>query len=310
MTPSAPAAPRVWLVGARGMLARALARQLAAAARPVLLTDSELDIGERDAVLAFAERERPGLIINAAAYTRVDDAERESALAFRVNADGPAHLAEAARDVGARLLHFSTDYVFDGAARAPYDESAATQPRSVYGQSKLLGEQRVLNMLPDAAFVVRTSWLFGAGGSNFVKTMLNLLRTRQELRVVDDQHGRPTYTEDLADAALALLAVKPGARPVASGVYHFANAGNVSWHGFCLAIRDACLALGEQLQAKRILPVSTQEFPRPAPRPAYSVLDTSKLERALQLSPRPYRAALEDYLRAELASERWPNGRS
>jgi dTDP-4-dehydrorhamnose reductase len=302
----------IWLVGANGMLARALRRRLETAGLELRLSDRELDIGDAGAVLDFAQRETPQLIVNAAAYTRVDDAETDRDAAFRVNAEGPAHLARAAKAVGARLLHFSTDYVFDGNARVPYVESAPTAPQGVYGKSKLLGEERALSELPLATFVVRTSWLFGVGGANFVKTMLGLLRTREELRVVDDQRGRPTYTEDLAAAALGLVGLDGILRDgeAASGVYHFANSENVTWYGLCLAIRETLSGLGETVKTRRIVPVSTLEFPRPAPRPAYSVLATSKLEGTLKSTPRSYRAALDEYVREELENERRPEGRS
>lgn len=290
------------------MLAQSLARRLTA--QQLCLTDRELDIGDRAGVLAYAERERPELIINAAAYTRVDDAEREPALAFRVNADGPAHLAEAAQRVNARLLHFSTDYIFSGEAQQPYVEAAPSGPLGVYGRSKLLGEQRVMQLLPNAAFVLRTSWLFGKDGPNFVTTMLELLRTRDELRVVDDQHGRPTYAEDLSAASLALVGVSPAAVTAAPGVYHFANAGITSWYRFCCTICEVCRALGEEPRTQRIIPVTTREFARPAPRPAYSVLDTNKIEATLDLTPRSYREALVDYLQEVLALHPRPNGRS
>jgi len=280
------------------MLASALAEQLTALGVPWLGTDRELDIGDPAPVLAFAERERPTLIINAAAYTQVDDAETHEAAALRVNADGPAHLADAARAVGARLLHFSTDYVFDGRAHAPYAEQAPPSPLTVYGRSKLAGEQRVQERLPGEAYILRTSWLFGHNGPSFVKTIVGLLRSREELRVVDDQHGRPTYTHDLAQAALALVGAHGGA-PAAAGIYHFANAEAVTWHAFTVEIRAACEERGEQLAVRRIEPVTTDQFPRPALRPAYSVLDTQKIEDALQMKPRSFRAALRDYLQRE-----------
>jgi dTDP-4-dehydrorhamnose reductase len=292
---------RVWLVGAKGMLAHALGEQLSELKVPCLATDRELDIAERTPVLAFARAERPTLIINAAAFTQVDDAESREEAALRVNAQGPAHLAEAASEIGAQLLHFSTDYVFDGKSRAPYTEGAAAGPVTVYGRTKLAGEQRVQALLGDAAYIVRTSWLFGHNGPNFVKTMIGLMRSREELRVVADQHGRPTYTCDLARAALALVGAsgKPAAPP---GVYHFANTPATTWHGFTLEIRAAAEALGEQLAVREVLPVTTEQFPRPAPRPAYSVLDTTKIERTLGIEPRHFQAALRDYLQRERQS--------
>lgn len=293
----------VWLVGAHGMLASALRARYERHGITCLLTDRELDVSSREQVLSFAREECPEQIVNAAGYTRVDDAEAHEADARRTNGDGPANLAEAAALLGVPFLHFSTDYVFDGRASVAYTEDAPTAPLGVYGRSKLEGEERALATSASNAggvYVLRTSWLFGENGPNFVKTMVGLLRDRDELRVVNDQHGRPTYTGDLADAALGLLGVgRSSAAP--PGLYHFANAGATTWHGFVVGIRAACERLGLPVRASRIEPVSTSEFPRPAPRPAYSVLDTSRIEQALGQSPRAWPAALEDYLRREYA---------
>lgn len=289
-----------WLVGGRGMLGGVLARQLTALDCNVAITDHELDIGDQARVLAFADRERPAAIINAAAYTRVDDAETHEAEAFRANADGPAHLAEAAKRVGARLIHVSTDYVFDGRGNTPYREEHRTAPCNAYGRSKLAGEQRALAILPQGAYVLRSSWLFGEGGPNFVKTMFTLMHEKPELRVVDDQWGRPTYTHDLAAAAIRLAGLadaRSGAHaPPAPGVYHFANAEPTTWYRFTLAIRDACEACGATLAVRTIQPVTSAEFPRPAARPAYSVLDTAKIERECGLIPRNHLSALREYV--------------
>jgi dTDP-4-dehydrorhamnose reductase len=289
---------RVWLVGASGMLGSVLAERLNELDVNLATTDRELDIGEREQVLRFAAEFAPELIVNAAAHTRVDDAEREEAEAFRVNAEGPLHLAEAARKASARFLHFSTDYVFAGDADVPYVEGAPTGPIGAYGRSKLAGEQRVLEHFPAGSTIVRTSWLFGPNGNNFVKTMVRLLREREELRVVADQSGRPTYTRDLARASLALAGVAEPARE--AGVYHFANSEATTWYGLTVAIHEECLARWLALKATRIVPVRTDEFPRPARRPAYSVLDTSKVEAALAAAPRSFRAALNSYLDEEL----------
>jgi len=190
--------------------------------------------------------------------------------------------------------------VFAGDATTPYREQDPVAPRTAYGKTKLEGEQRALSSHPEGSFVLRTSWLFGENGPNFVRTMVNLMRERETLKVVQDQLGRPTYTRDLAAAALDLLGLAQP-RAAAPGVYHFANAGEVSWHGFTLGIRAACERLEQALRVREILPVTTAEFPRPAPRPAYSVLDTSRIERALGRAPRSWQTALEHYLAAELA---------
>jgi dTDP-4-dehydrorhamnose reductase len=282
------------------MLGSAIAARLETLGYGYIVTDAELDIGDRERVLAFSRREKPSAILNAAAYTRVDDAEREEALAIRVNADGPGFLAEAAHELDASFLHFSTDYVFDGSATSPYTETSATAPLGVYGRSKLHGEERALAVHARGTYVVRTSWLFGENGNNFVKTMARLMREREELKVVADQHGRPTYTSDLAQVALRLLGIldAPAAQP---GLYHFANSGQTTWFDFTNTIRDICTKLGLELRVKTIHPVTTAEFPRPAPRPHYSVLDTQRIERVLGAPPRPWEIALSAYIAGQVS---------
>lgn len=284
------------------MLARAIRRQLSAAGVELVGTDREVDIGEWGAVRDFMQQGRFSHVINCAAFTQVDDAETHTEQAYRVNATGPKHLAEAAAADGASLLHFSTDYVFDGQASSPYTEGAPCAPTTVYGQSKLEGERNVLATVPPTGtadrqvHIVRTSWLFGDGGNNFVATMLKLMLTRDELRVVRDQIGRPTYTEDLAAAALLINGLLRGKTAHPSGVYHFANSGVTSWWGFSNEILVAANKLGFELKARTIIPVTTQEFPRPAPRPAYSVLDTSQFEAAAGYAPRPWQTTVTEYL--------------
>lgn len=292
----------VWLAGERGMLGSVLARKLEASGVRCAGSDRELDIADEDAVFAFVRREKPSLVINAAAYTRVDDAETHEADAFRVNAHGAGVVARAALEVSAPVVYFSTDYVFAGDGSSPYAEGAPTSPNGVYARSKLDGEQRVLATAADGGrpYVVRTSWLFGENGPNFVRTMVGLMKQKEELRVVADQHGRPTYTHDLAEATLALLGIGASASArSAPGIYHFANSGATTWHAFTLGIRDALLARQVPLAVQRIVPVTTAEFPRPAPRPAYSVLGTARIEAALGRAPRPWTQALDDYLATE-----------
>jgi len=284
------------------MLATAIGARLQALRIGFVSTDRELDISDRDSVRAFATRESPTLIVNAAAYTRVDDAEANEGEASRVNAEGALHLAEAARDVSGRLLHFSTDYVFDGLARTPYPEEAPAVPRSAYGRTKLRGERLVLETLPERSWIVRTSWLFGENGRNFVNTVVERMRDREELRIVDDQHGRPTYTGDLAFASLSLLGIDghDQARAAPAGVYHCSNSEAATWHGLGVGISQVCADLGVSLKVKRIVPIATDQYASAAPRPAYSVLDTSKIEAAIGRPVRSWRAALRDYLSREL----------
>jgi dTDP-4-dehydrorhamnose reductase len=286
---------RVWLTGSAGMLGQAVARRLVSLGVDHQGTDREVDVTDPEAV--HAQARGFSHIVNCAAYTAVDVAEDDEAAAIGVNALAVDHLGRAAALTGATLLHFSTDYVFDGEAREPYRESSPCAPRGAYGRSKLSGEE-ALRDLP-RCYVIRTSWLFGAGGQSFVSTMLGLMREREKLRVVADQEGRPTHSRDLAEAALCLIGIAPGKTietPAVPGLYHFANAGATSWHGFALAILEAGLERGLPLVTRDVIPVTTAAFPRPAPRPAYSVLDTSRIEAALGAPPRPWRLALDDYL--------------
>jgi dTDP-4-dehydrorhamnose reductase len=290
--------PKVWLAGGRGMLGNALAARLSRRKLACIVTDAELDITNADEVRAFAARERPTHILNAAAYTRVDDAETHESDAFRVNALGPDELGRAAAAVSATLLHFSTDYVFDGQGEHAYAEDAACAPASAYGRTKRAGEERALahRSKSSPVYVLRTSWLFGENGNNFVRTIAGLLAERDELRVVADQQGRPTYTGDLADAALELVGLSDRDAAPYDGIYHFANAGATSWYHFATVIRERCLAFGFPVKAARVVPVTTREFPRPAPRPANSVLDTGRFEGAFGHAPRPWQEALDAYL--------------
>jgi dTDP-4-dehydrorhamnose reductase len=288
---------KVWLVGAKGLLGSVLRARLEGLGAPFVATDLELDIADLQAVTGFVERERPTLILNAAAYTRVDDAEKHEEDAFRANATGPENLGTAGSRNGSSIVHISTDYVFDGRASVPYREDAPCAPVSAYARSKHEGERRLFEVTGGRSmWTIRTSWLFGDTGPSFVRRMTELVAERDELRVVADQRGRPTYAPDLADAALRLAGlVEPARPPAAHGVYHFANSGEATWHALAEAVRERALALGLPVRAARIVPITTADYPLPAARPAYSVLDTSKIEAALGIMPRHWHAALDEY---------------
>ena len=270
---------RYLITGAAGMLGRDL--QAALTGRDVTASDrTELDITDRDAVLAAVVGY--DVIINAAAYTLVDDAETNEDTAYSINATGPRNLALAAAATGAKLVQVSTDYVFDGSATAPYAENTEINPISAYGRTKAAGEAFVLQEHPTGSYIVRTAWLYGQHGPNFPKTMLKLAAARDTLSVVDDQVGQPTWTADLAAQIVALL--DSGAP---AGIYHGTSSGVTSWFGFARAVFATA-----GLDPERVTPTDSSQFVRPAPRPAYSVLGHDAWA-AAGLSPiRDWREAL------------------
>lgn len=280
---------KIWIPGGKGMLGTDLALEARARGHEVLLTDRELDITDGSAVQTFMTTEKPTHVVNCAAYTAVDLCESEEARALQINGDGPARLGEAAHRAGAHAIQISTDYVFPGDASRPYLEEDPTGPLSAYGRTKLAGERRFIEASNGLGAVVRTSWLYGVHGKSFPATMLKLMAEREELKVVADQRGRPTFTRDLAQA-LADVATRRLA-----GVWHFANAGEVSWHGFAEAILERARARELPLKLKAVTPIPTSAYPTPAIRPAYSVLSTSKLEKTLGWTPRPWQQALDAF---------------
>jgi dTDP-4-dehydrorhamnose reductase len=278
---------KIWVLGSGGMLGSHFMRTLSKLGYTHLTTSSkEVDIVHCNQIEAFLKTHRPTHIINCTGYTQVDNAESEPELAFQVNAQGPKNLGEAARRYQAKVIHFSTDYVFDGQSRTPYKEDDPCSPLGVYGKSKWEGEQHLLSSLEDAC-IIRTSWLYGFPGKNFVETMLRLMKEKETVKVVDDQRGRPTYCQDLAEASLKLLDAR--------GIFHIANSQQTTWFGFANEIANLGKDMGLPLIVKNILPITTEEFPTPAKRPLYSVLDTRKVE-ALNIQPRPWQEALADYL--------------
>jgi dTDP-4-dehydrorhamnose reductase len=268
---------RVLLTGRDGQVARSLLEkaeslpdmELIPAGRP------EVDLADPGSVARVIRAVSPDLVINAAAYTAVDQAEDEPELAFRINAEAAGEAAAAARAVNAAILQLSTDYVFDGQARVPYKEDAATNPLSVYGASKLAGEEAVRAANPDH-LILRTAWVYSPFGRNFVRTMVAAARDRDSLNVVDDQHGSPTSALDLADAILAIAANWP----LDSGrIYHIAGSGSASWFGLASETMAYCRRLG--LPAADVKPIATANWPTKAARPPYAVLDCAAIERDL-----------------------------
>ena len=272
---------RILLTGAGGMLGLDLVSVLSghdvtAMGRP------DLDITDADAV----DRAVSGhyVVVNAAAYTKVDDAETHRDEAFAINAEGPRHLARACKAHGARLIHVSTDYVFDGNATTPYPEDTPRNPASVYGQSKAAGEEAIEEEYPEGSITIRTAWLYGEHGPNFPRTMLTLAKTRESIDVVTDQEGQPTWTRDLAEWIRLLID-----SDIRHGVFHGTNAGHTSWWDFAREVYRLA-----SLDPERIRPTTSESFPRPAPRPAWSVLGHDAWREAGLPSPRSWQEALEE----------------
>jgi dTDP-4-dehydrorhamnose reductase len=272
---------RVTLFGATGLLGQELVQELKAE-QLTALSSKDADLRDRARVQAVIRDSRPDCIILSAAYTDVDGCESNRDLAFAVNCDGAVNLAKAAREAGSQLMFLSTDYVFDGTKRSPYETSDPRNPTSVYGESKARAEERLLKILPDVC-IARTSWLFGHGGKCFPATILKLAAARPEISVVNDQRGSPTFTRDLASALAELR------RGNAKGIVHVTNSGNCTWYDFATEIvRAAGLPT-------KVKPVTTAEFPRPARRPAYSVLSPESL-RAYNIHMPEWKDALRRYL--------------
>lgn len=281
---------RILLTGATGQLGRELKRSLSPLGELRACDRGTLDLADADAVRAALREFRPSLIVNAAAYTAVDKAETDTATATAINATAPGLLAELARELDARLIHFSTDYVFDGSGERPWREDDATGPLGAYGASKLAGEQAITSS-GARALILRTSWVFGLHGANFMKTMLRLAQQREQLGIVADQFGAPTWTRHLADATLA-LALKPEAQ----GLYHLANADVTSWADYAEAIFAEAMPLGLITRTPLVSHLTSAEFPTPAKRPANSRLDCSRIARDHGIALPGWRTALADCL--------------
>jgi dTDP-4-dehydrorhamnose reductase len=288
---------RILVLGGDGQVAWELRRTLATLGKVIAIgrktKPHAIDLTQPETILPLVERIQPNWIINAAAYTAVDKAEQEPDVAAAVNAVAPGLLAEAAGRVGAQLLHYSTDYVFDGTASAPYKEDDAANPPGIYGRTKLDGEEAIAKAGCDW-LILRTAWVYGARGQNFMRTMRRLAREREELRVVADQRGAPTWSRHIAEATAQILAQLSDDRAAwhrACGVYHLTSAGETTWHGFATAIVDH-QRQHETISCQRISPITTVDYPTPAKRPAYSVLDNSKLADTFGVCLPDWRVAL------------------
>lgn len=291
---------RILITGSNGQLGFELERSLAPVADVIAASRDRLDLSQPTSIRQVVQEVKPDIIVSAGAYTAVDKAESEPELAIAVNGTGAGVLAEEAQQLGIPLIHVSTDYVFDGESSRPYLETDPTHPLGVYGQSKLAGEEAI-RKAGGHFIILRTAWVYGVGGkSNFVKTMLRLGAEREEIRVVSDQVGSPTWTGDLASAIAQFISQMS---PDLAGTYHYTNSGVASWYDFAVAIFEEARLLGFPLKVERVVPIATVQYPTPARRPAYSVLSCAKITAALGTYPPHWRQALRKMLQ-ELSATR------
>ncbi|VEP16508.1 dTDP-4-dehydrorhamnose reductase subunit, NAD(P)-binding, of dTDP-L-rhamnose synthase [Hyella patelloides LEGE 07179] len=284
---------KILLIGSTGQVGQELLTTLQPLGELVTLTRQQLDLTQSDEIKPAITSIAPDIVVNASAYTAVDKAETDSEMAMAINAVAPKIMAQATQEIAANLVHISTDYVFDGKHHTPYLEEDAVNPLGIYGQSKLLGEQGI-SQNSDRYIILRTAWVYGSKGhGNFVKTMLRLGASREELKVVADQIGSPTWSYDIADAIANL--VNPH-NQIASGIYHFTNSGVASWYDFALAIFEEAAQLGFPLKIKTVLPITTAEYPTPAARPHYSVLSKGKYTKAVGVYPPYWQDSLQKML--------------
>lgn len=277
----------VLITGAGGQVATEIVRSAPPSARVQPVSHLQLDIADRVSVESVLRQSRPEIVFNLAAYTAVDQAEAEPEAAERVNAIGARNVAEACLGCGARMVHVSTDFVFDGQQSRPYVPTDVARPLNTYGLTKWNGEQAVRAVLGPNATILRTAWVYSTHGRNFMLTILRLLRERGMVRVVDDQIGSPTWARSVAQAIWAL-----GVKGDAAGTFHWTDSGVASWYDFALAIAEEGVALGLLGQDVRVEPISTEEYPTPARRPAYCVLDKRSTTKALGITPRHWRESL------------------
>jgi dTDP-4-dehydrorhamnose reductase len=287
---------RILVTGAAGQLGSELVKSLGAHGEVIATDRTTLDLADPEAIVAAMRTQCPDVVFNAAAYTAVDAAERDEALAHAINATAPGVFAEEARRCGALLVHYSTDYVFDGRASAPYAEDAPANPCNAYGRTKLAGERAVLQS-GAAALVLRTSWVYSLHGRNFLTTIMRLARERDEIRVVDDQHGTPNWSRTLARASARLVASGKPWLAERAGLYHCVSGGATTWYGFAHAIVDRMgTAVGSLSACARVSPINTAQYPTPAARPANSVLDDRRFVATFGFSLPPWQEALDECL--------------
>jgi dTDP-4-dehydrorhamnose reductase len=289
---------KILLAGSGGQLAQELQPILLSSGEVIAVDRTRLDLSQPESIRQAMAEIKPDFVVNAGAYTAVDKAESEPELANAVNGIAPGIFAEECERIGATLIHISTDYVFDGSQGSPYLETDSTNPLGTYGKSKLMGEEAI-RQAGNRHIIVRTAWVYGNGGKgNFVKTMLRLGKEREEIRVVADQIGSPTWTGDLAGAIAQII---PQIKPEVFGTYQYTNSGVCSWYDFAIAIFEEAEKLGFPLKVQRVVPITTSEYPTPAKRPAFSVLSSVKISAILGTYPPHWRQGLRQMLAREVS---------
>lgn len=301
----------VWVIGCNGMLGTELCRELTEKQISYVATDRNIDITDFSALEAFAAMQKSAVtaIVNCAAYTAVDKAESEPEFAAKLNADGPRNIARLAKKLGVPLVHISTDYVFDGTNTSPYTEDSPLAPLGVYGSTKASGERAVADET-DAYYILRTAWLYGFDGKNFVYTMIRAMNSRESVKVVSDQHGTPTFCGTLASVIVQLLQqsaaagrenATAAAPSVPYGVYHVTDEGKTTWYDFTCEIKKQAAALGLVTNAAcTVAPCTTADYPTPARRPSYSVLSKAKIQQALNMQLPAWQDSLSVFLKSPL----------
>jgi dTDP-4-dehydrorhamnose reductase len=288
----------IWLIGNKGMLGTELSRLLETKRIPFVGTDQEIDITDSVALYDFASNQLFNWIINCAAYTAVDKAEDDEALCCSLNTDGAANIATAAKAIGAKLIHISTDYVFNGQGIKPLTEEDITAPIGVYGLSKRDGELKV-SKENEKSYIIRTAWLYGKYGNNFVKTMLKAMNEREIVSVVNDQTGSPTWAHDLANVIIEIIRLKDQEKKnIPYGIYHYTNEGEITWYDFAKEIYNKSSSLNIIEKACEIKPCTSADFPAKVKRPVYSVLDKSKIKKILGLEIPNWKDSLMRFLNA------------
>jgi len=291
----------IWLIGCKGMLGTELSQLLEKSNLSFVGTDREVDITDMAALTAaakLAEKQPVKWIINCAAYTAVDKAEDDVEVCRKLNTTGAGNIASCAKSVDAKLIHISTDYVFNGQGNRPYTEEDATDPIGVYGLTKRDGEIKVFEENKNT-YIIRTAWLYGKYGNNFVHTMLRLMNERDEVKVVNDQRGSPTWTFDLASVILTFIKLADSGKEIPFGIYHFTNEGNITWFDFAKEIYKQGKVAGRITKDCAINPCTSAEYPAKVKRPAYSVLDKSKIKTALGINIPSWDESLKEFIKKQ-----------